>query len=114
MKNNKKFIGIGLILLLANTGLYSQEGQRPKVVTINAKESEKLSADEMAFVAKLTDQNRKSFVEKLSADQRKSVFTAVANGAQPDEAVQRMVEAKVIRERGMIVQAEPSDPKIGS
>ncbi|MGC1878472.1 MAG: hypothetical protein WA347_06875 [Rhabdochlamydiaceae bacterium] len=54
----------------------------------------KLSVEEQAFVAKLSDQNRKAFSDKLSADQRKSVIIAVKNGASADEAVQQMIAAK--------------------
>jgi hypothetical protein len=56
----------------------------------------KLSADEQAFVAKLNDQNRKAFSEKLSADQKKSVMVAVKNGANADEAVQKMTAAPAV------------------
>ena len=56
----------------------------------------KLSAEEQAFAAKLNDQNRKAFVEKLSAEQRKVAMTAAkvstaANAA--DEAVAKLAGA---------------------
>lgn len=66
----------------------------------------KVSADEQAFVAKLNDQNRKAFNEKLSAEQKKSVMVAVKNGANADEAVQKMVAAKDVKEAPSIANAE--------
>jgi hypothetical protein len=66
----------------------------------------KLSADEQAFASKLNDQNRKAFSDKLSADQRKSVMVAVKNGASADEAVQRMVAAKEMKDSPSVANAE--------
>lgn len=68
-----------------------------------------LSADEQAFAAKLTDGNRKSFTDKLSTDQRRAVMVAVKNGAAPDEAVQRMIAAKEIKETPAVANAEKAD-----
>ncbi|MES2122309.1 MAG: hypothetical protein V4492_05975 [Chlamydiota bacterium] len=61
-----------------------------------------LSPDELVLVSKLTDHNRKTFAEKLTADQRKAVMIAFENGALPDEAVHRMVTAGEAKERGVI------------
>ena len=66
----------------------------------------KLSADEQAFVAKLNDQSRKAFNEKLSVEQRKSVMVAVKNGANADEAVQKMVAAKDVKDAPAVANAE--------
>jgi hypothetical protein len=66
----------------------------------------KSSADEQAFVAKLNDQNRKAFNEKLSVEQRKSVMVAVKNGANADEAVQKMVAAKDVKDAPSVANAE--------
>lgn len=70
----------------------------------------KLSADEQAFSAKLNDQNRKAFNDKLSAEQRKSVMVAVKNGANADEAVQRMVAAKEMKDAPSVANAEKANP----
>ncbi len=61
-----------------------------------------LSADELVLVSKLTDQNRKTFAEKFTADQRKAVMIAFENGALPDEAVHRMVTAYEAKAKGLI------------
>jgi hypothetical protein len=66
----------------------------------------KISADEQAFVAKLNDQNRKAFNEKLSAEQKKAVMVAVKNGANADEAVQKMLAAKDVKETRPVAEAE--------
>ncbi len=66
----------------------------------------KLSADEQAFAAKLNDQNRKSFSEKLSADQRKSAMVAAKNGANADEAVSKLVASKEIKDAPAVAAAE--------
>jgi len=66
----------------------------------------KVSADEQAFLAKLNDQNRKVFNEKLSAEQKKSVMVAVKNGANADEAVQKMLAAKEMKESPSVANAE--------
>ena len=66
----------------------------------------KLSADEQAFVAKLNDQNRKAFSEKLSAEQKKSVMVAVKNGANADEAVQKMVAVRDVKDAPAVAHAE--------
>jgi hypothetical protein len=66
----------------------------------------KVSADEQAFVAKLNDQSRKAFNEKLSAEQKKSVMVAVKNGANADEAVQKMVAAKDVKDAPSVANAE--------
>jgi hypothetical protein len=56
-----------------------------------------LSADEMAFAARLDDKNRKSFSDGLSTAQRKAVMVAVNNGADADVAVQNMIAAQDVR-----------------
>jgi hypothetical protein len=66
----------------------------------------KLSIEEQAFVAKLNDFNRKTFSDKLSAEQRKAIMIAVKNGANADEAVQRMVAAKDLKDSPAVANAE--------
>ena len=69
----------------------------PEVVAV------KLSVDEQTFAAKLNDQNRKAFITKFSAEQRKNAMTSAANkgattaAVTPDEAV-----SKVMKDSGMI------------
>ena len=50
-----------------------------------------LSIDEKVFVAKLNDENRKTFIH-LEKEQRDSIITAVKNGLDPDKAVQHLIE----------------------
>lgn len=66
----------------------------------------RLSADEQAFAAKLSDQNRKMFAEKLSVEQKRSVMVAVKNGANADEAVQKMIAAKEVKEASTVANVE--------
>jgi hypothetical protein len=70
----------------------------------------KLSVEEQAFVAKLNDQNRKTFSDKFSADQRKAAMIAVKNGASADEAVQRLATAKDLKESSAVANAEKANP----
>lgn len=69
----------------------------------------KLSVEEQAFVAKLADQNRKTFSDRFSAEQRKVVMIAVKNGADADEAVQRMVAAKDLKDSHAVANAEKAN-----
>lgn len=57
----------------------------------------KLSPNELVFISKLSDAQRRSFTEKLSVEQRRSVMIAFENGALPDEAVHRMVTALEVK-----------------
>ena len=65
-----------------------------------------LSADEQAFAAKLNDHNRKTFTGKLSAEQRQATMIAVKNGANADEAVQRMLSSREIKEARAVASAD--------
>ncbi len=69
----------------------------------------KLSVEEQAFVAKLSDQNRKAFSDKFSIEQRKAVMIAAKNGADADEAVQRMVVAKEMKDSPAVANAEKAN-----
>lgn len=75
MKNFK--IAFALAMLTAGVSLSANEvasaAQKPQVVEAAAL---KLSVEEQAFAAKLSDQNRKAFTEKLTADQRKAAMAA--------------------------------------
>lgn len=91
------FGSVALQAETAQTGA-AAPAQKPQVVVPAAKAvdavASKLSADELAFAAKLNDQNRKAFTEKLSAEQRKVAMTAAkvstaVNAA--DEAVAKLV-----------------------
>src|ERR1700733_1146726 len=68
-----------------------------------------LSADEQAFAAKLNDQNRKTFIGKLSAEQRKATMVAVKNGANADDAVHRMLTSREIKEDKVVASAEEAE-----
>lgn len=50
-----------------------------------------LSIDEKVFAAKLSDENRRTFIH-LGKEQRDSILTAVKNGLDPDKAVQYLRE----------------------
>lgn len=93
----------GVAVNAENTTTAAASATAPKATEAVAP---KASADEQAFVAKLNDQNRKAFNEKLSAEQKKSVMVAVKNGANADEAVQKMVAAKDVKDAPSVANAE--------
>lgn len=82
------------------------KAQVAKAEAPKAVEAAKLSADEQAFAAKLSDANRKAFSDKFSADQRKAAMIAVKNGANADEAVQKMLAAKELKDAPAVANAE--------
>ena len=67
--------------------------QKPQVVTSTPAKAEALTTEEQAFAAKLNDQARKTFADKLTAEQRKSVMAAAKAGVNADEAVQKLTAA---------------------
>ena len=110
---------LALVAMTAGLAVNAEEAQKapvaaaqPAVAAQKAPEATatKLSADEVSFAAKLNDQNRKAFSEKLSADQRKAVMVAGKNGANSDEAVQRMVAAKDMKDAPVVSSAEKAAP----
>ena len=95
---NYKMMALALVMTAGASLNASENAQKPQVVAQAAQKAEavatKLSAEEQAFAAKLSDQNRKAFADKFSAEQRKAAMAAaktstVANAA--DEAVAKMV-----------------------
>lgn len=50
-----------------------------------------LSNDQKVFASKLSDENRKIFIN-LENEQRESIITAAKNGLDPDKAVQYLIE----------------------
>lgn len=100
------------IVILALCGLTAavflsaeKMSHKPQVVTSDtaSKASEssagRLSVEELAFAAKLSDANRKAFIEKLTVEQRELAMVAarsasVANAA--DEAVAKILEINAI------------------
>jgi hypothetical protein len=99
-----------LALVAMTTGLTvnADEVQTTSAPVVEAAAT-KLSAEEISFAAKLNDQNRKAFSEKLSADQRRAVMVAGKNGANPDEAVQRMVASKEMKDSSVVVNEEDAE-----
>lgn len=98
---------LGLIAMTAGVNVHAETANTQKSAELSAV---KLSADEQAFAAKLSDANRKSFCEKLSAEQRKYAMTAVKNGANPDQAVQNLVTFKEMKDSGALANAESAAP----
>ncbi len=94
--------------------------QKPQVITSSTAQkayeatATKLTAEELAFAAKLNDVNRKAFTEKLTFEQRKLAIAAaknatVANAA--DEAVAKILNNNAIatsekHEKASIASAE--------
>ena len=93
---------LALFAMTAGVAAHAEEAQ----VAATEAVAPKLSADELAFAAKLNDQNRKSFAEKLCARAGKSVQIAVKHGANADEAVQKMLAATAVKEAAAIANAE--------
>jgi hypothetical protein len=113
MKNMKKntMMMLALVAMTAGVAVNAETPAaaapaKAQVAAPAAADAAKLSTDEQAFAAKLNDQNRKSFSEKLSADQRKSAMTAVKNGANADEAVSKLVAAKEMKDTPAVANAE--------
>lgn len=98
-----------LALVAMTTGVAIHAESAPCAATSTEAAATKLSADELAFAAKLSDQNRKTFAEKFIAEQRKAIQVAVKNGANPDEAVQKMFAAISVKEGAAVAQAEASE-----
>ncbi len=107
MKKNTMMI-LALVAMTAGVAVHAENTQTAAVPAQSATEAvaTKLSADEQAFAAKLSDQNRKSFNDKFSVEQRKAIMVAVKNGANADEAVLKMLAAKEIKEAPAIANAE--------
>lgn len=61
--------------------------QKPQVCTSKACE---LTADEKAFSAKLSDENRKLFAEELTTEQRKAAMESTQNGGNANDAVRQL------------------------
>lgn len=105
----KKNLLIALVFsaVTANGALIAEE----KAASLSQVESKAvaLSADEQAFAAKLNDQNRKTFTGKLSVEQRKASMVAVKNGANADEAVQRMLSSREIKEGNVVASSEEAE-----
>lgn len=78
-----------------------QVAHKNQVVTTSSKAidaaSVKLSSDEQAFSAKLNDQNRHDFCEKLSAEQRQAVMVAEKNGANANDAIAHLLTAQDLK-----------------
>ena len=68
--------------------------------------SVKLSSDEQAFSAKLNDQNRASFSQKLSEEQRQAAMVAAKNGANADEAVAHILAAQELKAASVVDASE--------
>lgn len=99
-----------MTMMLALCGLAAgvsanAENQKPQVVTSSTPQkayeatATKLTTEELAFAAKLSDANRKAFTEKLTVEQRKLAIAAaknatVANAA--DEAVAKILNNNAI------------------
>lgn len=121
MKKNKTIFCASLIMY-GCIGIFAEDTMavnlKPQVVTHDAVQKSPdcvvvtLNPDEQAFVAKLTDQNRKTFSHKLTADQRKNVMKAVENGANADQAVEHMLIAIQMQENQAIVQVEKRAPNL--
>jgi hypothetical protein len=109
----KSMMMLALATMAASLTLNADEAQKTQGASTAQKAQEtaatKLSVEEQAFVAKLNDQNRKLFSDKLSAEQRKSVMVAVKNGANADEAVQKLIASKELKEAPAVVNAEKAN-----
>lgn len=69
--------------------------QKPQVCTSNAGKACELSAEDKDFSAKLNDQNRKAYTEKLTAEQRDAVKKSTKNGGDANEAVAKLASSHV-------------------
>ena len=94
----KKAMMLAVLAMVAGS---VQADQKNQVVTISPQAADtapaKLSADEMAFAAKLTDQYRTFFCDVLSAEQRQAVMVAEKHGASPNDAVAHMFTVQELK-----------------
>jgi uncharacterized protein YycO len=127
MKNMKKntMMMLALVGMTAGLTVNAEEAQTQNATAVPAQKAQvvttgtaqkametaatKLSVEEQAFVAKLSDQNRKTFSDRFSADQRRAVLVAVKNGANADEAVLRMAAAKDLKDAPAVANAEKAN-----
>ena len=91
MRKNKFFV-----LLVSMMAIYAPFASASAQIEVTL-EGPELSIDQVAFVAKLSDENRMIFINLKNA-QREAIIAAVKNGLSPDEAVQHM-------ERSMNIEA---------
>jgi hypothetical protein len=64
-----------------------------------ATSSAKLTAQELAFIAKLSDANRKVFTDKFTVEERQLVIKAAKKASvahSADEAVERMLNSSLV------------------
>ncbi len=99
-----KYIGILCTFFAVTVGIAAHAEEIE--TTPAALQQEALTADEQAFAAKLSDQNRKIFHSKLLSPHRNAVMVAVKNGANADQAVQNMLTAKEMKDANSIAVAE--------
>jgi hypothetical protein len=109
MKKNTMMMLAVIGMAAGLTTVQAEEAHKPQVKVAESAAT-KLSAEEQSFCAKLNDQNRKTFSDKFSADQRKAVMIAAKNGASADEAVQKMGAAKDLKESSAVANAEKATP----
>ena len=108
MKKNTMMM-LALVAMTAGVTVNAENVQTAPAQHATEAVEVKLTADEQAFAAKLSDLNRKSFNDKFSVEQRKAIMIAVKNGANADEAVQKMLAAKEMREAPAVANAEKAD-----
>ena len=99
-----------LASMTAGLTVNATEAKKTQAAPVVAVEETKISSDEVSFSSKLNDQNRKAFSENLSTEQKNAVMVAGKNGANPDEAVQRMIASKDLKDAPVISSAETEAP----
>ncbi len=102
------FLPMAVVLAPA---VFAEEVEDPAISEeqVETKGIATLTADEMAFAAKLNDQNRRSFSNKCSAEQRTAIMVAFSHGTEANEAVQRMLDLQEMREANFIAEAEDEE-----
>lgn len=86
MKKQRLFLLAAMIMTI-----YAPLSASDHVETI-AYEVPELSNDQKVFVSKLSDENRKQFIN-LENEQKESIINAAKNGLDPDKAVQHLIES---------------------
>jgi hypothetical protein len=105
----RKQLGLAMTLAALSLGAAAYADCAVEQVETTQAADVSLSADEQAFAAKLSDQNRKAFCSKCTPEQRKAVMVAFNNGAQADDAVSRMVAAIERKEASAVAVAEDAE-----
>lgn len=94
-----------VLALAAGALLNAENAQNTAACSATAGKACELSSEELAFRAKLTEQNLKAF-EKFTDQQKKDCLTSAKNGGNPNEAVSKLASSA----SSHVANAEKANP----